>query len=169
MQRPARNVQHAACTRGVVCPRPAHLQLQLPSPDEATADNSDEMKKWFDKAIGFGGNHVWDGAHATPGLKIKARELYDGIVKAAHDLLQEEMKSMNELWEAMAGQSTRRGETCFGVEIRCLELVTARPGADSDPQLVHEDALSLEWLQCPVCATEGERPSATVSSVLSWS
>ena len=139
------------------------VQLAIPSPDEATADQTDKMKKWFDKALAFGGHEVWDGTTGTPGLKVRARELYDGIVTDAHGLLAASASSMDELWRAMAGKSGMRGETRSGYAIRCLELIIARPGAKQ--QFVHEDAFTTEWLQWQVYVTDAG--SATVGAVFS--
>ena len=156
----ARKKPRAGPLNGVQCDR---VQLAIPSPDEATADQSDKMKKWFDKALAFGGHEVWDGTTGTPGLKHRARVLYDGIVTDAHDLLAASAGSMDELWRAMAGKSGKRGETRSGYAIRCLELIIARPGAKQ--QFVHEDAFTSEWLQWQVYVTDAG--SATVGAVFS--
>ena len=156
----ARKKPRAGPLNGVQCDR---VQLAIPSHDEATADQADKMKKWFDKALAFGGHDVWDGTTGTPGLKVRARVLYDGIVTDAHNLLAASAGSMDELWRAMAGKSGKRGETRSGYAIRCLELIIARPGAKQ--QFVHEDAFTSEWLQWQVYVTDAG--SATVGAVFS--
>jgi hypothetical protein len=131
------------------------LQVRMPAPGEA--DTPAKRNKWFEQSFSFSGEEGWAS------LKGRAREAYETVVDASHEVLLEAQPAMNVVWGAVAGKG-RGGEVRADFAITCLELIIAEPGAPA--QYPHQDLFSCEWWQFVIYITAAR--DATVSTVFKY-